>query len=336
MLTAGEANAQLIVLLVCGGIFVLNFFRRLYIEISCIDSVFSIRESPRGHLVCLRNAASFSDEIESVEIKHLNEFMSIFSVKDIPKIPLRITHAIEIDSRVQSRWSPISGTVDLSLDLAGVSTVDLHIFSHVPVWVLRELFSRETQPSDSQRYKYSWREIFTEIIFGTRKTIDRDIYISAEETYSSIHRNTSASVVERMQRLFNRFEITSLQDSLQIDTHQDETDPSIPLIILSRRSYNERGSDDFARLDLILGEETITVFFDPNANSFLPFACIPSFYGIDERTCTICCDANIDTLLIDCAHCALCEGCANSLRDNRCPICRKAFTEKIIIPINVS
>ncbi|KAJ1452680.1 hypothetical protein M885DRAFT_444615, partial [Pelagophyceae sp. CCMP2097] len=45
----------------------------------------------------------------------------------------------------------------------------------------------------------------------------------------------------------------------------------------------------------------------------------------DERLCAVCCDANVDTVLIPCGHALFCRSCATrAQRDSdKCPICRQ-------------
>jgi len=335
-MTAGDWNAHLSLWIFATGVTVFNFFRRLYYEILLIDTVFSIRESPRGRFVSMKNAAPFRTEILSIEMKHLTELISIFSVKDIPKIPLRKTHAVEIEGVVNHSWSRETETLNIKLADPMPPQLEVHSFTQVPMWILHDLFvpesGAETVPSPS---KSNWWIFLKEIVLGNRKIIDNDMYRSAEDSVPTSMASAEI-MIQRVHRFLARFELPQDAHVLQLDAHRDEDEFTVPFMTLSRRANDLRGRDDMARLDFFLGEETVTVFFDPYACCFQPFATIPSFYGIDDKTCTICCDANIDTLLIDCCHCAACEACANSLRDNRCPICRNGFTEKLIIPINVS
>ena len=62
---------------------------------------------------------------------------------------------------------------------------------------------------------------------------------------------------------------------------------------------------------------------------------ISGLYGLEENhnsECMICCDERINTSLLPCCHCALCENCAPNLRDGRCPICRVPYTGYVTLP----
>jgi hypothetical protein len=62
---------------------------------------------------------------------------------------------------------------------------------------------------------------------------------------------------------------------------------------------------------------------------------ISGLYGLEENhtnECMICCDERINTALLPCCHCALCQNCAPNLRDGRCPICRVAYTGYVSLP----
>jgi Zinc finger, C3HC4 type (RING finger) len=67
---------------------------------------------------------------------------------------------------------------------------------------------------------------------------------------------------------------------------------------------------------------------------------ICGFYGLEASPqtveCMICCDRRVDTVLIPCCHCSLCDECAKNLRDGKCPMCRSIYGSYVVLPINSS
>ncbi|GIX65739.1 E3 ubiquitin-protein ligase, putative [Babesia caballi] len=52
-----------------------------------------------------------------------------------------------------------------------------------------------------------------------------------------------------------------------------------------------------------------------------------------DTECLICLANRMDTVLLPCGHASFCYGCLQSLRSQRCPVCRGAFTSYIRFPL---
>jgi hypothetical protein len=195
------------------------------------------------------------------------------------------------------------------------------VYTQVPLWVLNEVFT-PTIPLDVNK-RSGWRDL-VKTLFSYREKFNSDSH------YLSIPEKGTESIGARIDRLLIRFRINFVPDrSFDIDSRPDDAEPVVPVLVIA----SVPGLDKMTCLGLFTSEESIQIHFDPSREEFMEFTPIADFYGIEDRTCTICCDRAIDTILIDCCHCATCETCANSFRDGRCPICRKSIKEKIIIPI---
>lgn len=318
-MTGGEWNMQILILSLIGFFSLLNMFRRLWTEISILETLLNSKD----RLVSLKNVACFVSELGAIELKHVNEFITIFSVKDIPKKPLRKYQAVELENVL----SHVTRDDCLFVTIGDTRSLDIKVYTQVPVWVLNEVLI-PTPPTEEVVRKGWWKVVGE--IFSRKRHFDshRDSYFSID---GARHPDVSSESVEsRIDRLLTRFKFkVELNREFQIDSRKDETEPVVPIVVIACR----RDSHSMTYIELLTSEEVITVHFDRSRRDFSAFSCIPEFYGIEDRICTICCDAPIDTLMIDCCHCATCETCANSLRDGRCPICRKPITEKIIIPI---
>jgi hypothetical protein len=256
--------------------------------------------------------------------KHVSEFLGIFSVKENPKIPLRTSRAPDIEFQVRRSLNSI--TILFSQKYG-----DIRVYTHVPSDIAKDVFypaSGKTTVSNRSGgfFMHALRSVFP----GKRKEMVDDGYRSFDdESRAAIH---IESVGQRIARLMHMYMI-SKEGTIPVE-YEPNSDDSIPCMVVMGDCQH-----DFSQLVVFTTdqEEEIKVYFDPSRESFVPIKPIPDFFGIDERTCMICCDANINTVLMDCCHCTTCENCANSLRDGRCPICRNSVTEKIIIPIgNVS
>jgi Zinc finger, C3HC4 type (RING finger) len=63
---------------------------------------------------------------------------------------------------------------------------------------------------------------------------------------------------------------------------------------------------------------------------------ICGLYGFEESSspeCMICCDRRVNTVLLPCCHCSLCQICAQNLRDGKCPICRGIYSSYVSLPV---
>ena len=63
---------------------------------------------------------------------------------------------------------------------------------------------------------------------------------------------------------------------------------------------------------------------------------ICGLYGFEESSapeCMICCDRRVNTVLLPCCHCSLCQICAQNLRDGKCPICRSVYASYVSLPV---
>merc|ERR1712232_1158057 len=47
----------------------------------------------------------------------------------------------------------------------------------------------------------------------------------------------------------------------------------------------------------------------------------------------ICYSRLKNVLLLPCRHCSVCHACLRSLRDEKCPLCRSAFSSYVTLPI---
>merc|ERR1712217_393315 len=50
----------------------------------------------------------------------------------------------------------------------------------------------------------------------------------------------------------------------------------------------------------------------------------------------ICFSRLRNVLLLPCRHCSVCHPCLRSMRDEKCPLCRSAFSSYITFPISKS
>ena len=317
MLTPGESNAQQVILLsVCLAV-VVSLASRVWTEIVALVSLLT----PQNRIVILKNVSSFRSEVFRINFKHLNEYITIFSVKDIPKIPLKQLHAIDPNSVV----TVVNEKVQIDVE----PSRSIRLYTQVPMLVLKEaLLPEEDGPSDRVGRRPTWLDIVTEVL-GIRRAKTVGSSLTGDVYYSIEGRRPLESVGKRFDRLLSRFNV-SVREEFEIDSRTDSAHPVVPLVAL----FPFENTDGLWSMSLFHGAESLTVFFDPHRSELVAYSMIPAFYGIEEETCTICCDARIDTLLVDCFHCSTCENCANSLRDGRCPICRKSVVEKIIIPLS--
>eukprot|EP00929_Paragymnodinium_shiwhaense_P101454 TRINITY_DN64556_c0_g1_i1.p1 TRINITY_DN64556_c0_g1~~TRINITY_DN64556_c0_g1_i1.p1 ORF type:complete len:658 (-),score=128.58 TRINITY_DN64556_c0_g1_i1:166-2139(-) len=58
------------------------------------------------------------------------------------------------------------------------------------------------------------------------------------------------------------------------------------------------------------------------------------FEGEGDEDCMICYARAKNVLLLPCRHCSVCHACLRSLRDEKCPLCRSAFSAYITFPMN--
>lgn len=54
------------------------------------------------------------------------------------------------------------------------------------------------------------------------------------------------------------------------------------------------------------------------------------FQNVDE--CMVCYDRKSNTVVLNCRHCCICTDCIAQLRDNRCIVCRRTFTQYLFLP----
>lgn len=97
------------------------------------------------------------------------------------------------------------------------------------------------------------------------------------------------------------------------------------------------------KITLSLGKESFSLKFENSEFYFSIRSTFPTYnayeeaniYGFEDGNfeCMICCDANVNTVLMDCCHASTCETCTNSLRDGKCPICRAIFSAKVLLPV---
>jgi hypothetical protein len=335
MMTPGECNSVTLLWITCVSVYLATVLKRLWTEIKCIDAVVSSRDSPRDTLVTLKQVSLFSSEIPNIVPKHLTEFMAIFAVKEIPKIPLRTSRVVGMNGAFRVSRDAERQTIRFEVaDPQKFSEWDVKVFTQVPVWVLADVFNLEGESEHIlQKENRGWMQVIRGILFGPSKDLDHDDYRDMQSD-QGLRNKSRESVGQRIQRsLFRFYTPLPIDSAIEIDAQVDDSQPTVPLIMIVQRRIEEQGIDDLAKISLFCCEEDIEVYADLNQSSISSWAPIPSFYGLEEKLCTICCDAPIDTLLVDCCHCATCENCTNSFRDGRCPICRRQFVEKIIIPI---
>lgn len=332
MYTSGEVNANIVLWVCVAAALIGHLLWRLSSEVFLLDAIITLRNAPAGRLIALSRMSICRPELEIIEQKHLTEFLGIFSVKENPKIPLKKLHACTLDPFVHisrsedlTKLSIVFGPVVPPVDWS------VHAYTNIPIRVLKEVFFPETNKPDRNQ-RGGLREIIVEFFRGPKKfLLEDDQYMSLDEVGSS--GLSLESVDQRIDRLLRKY-LVVLDSGFTMDLSPDDSPSAVPFMVILEppaSAIDQVGQIWFATCD-----DDVKVFFEPKRPAFFPLSEISDFYGIEERTCMICCDAPINTLLIDCCHCCSCEPCANSLRDGRCPICRKDVTEKIIIPIRTS
>lgn len=222
--------------------------------------------------VRLSGLGANASEILGLTRKNLAEFISICSVKEVPKIVLP----------------------QLVLD-----STDTLEFVNIPIPVLKTCFIAEQVPKQQESI---WR-----LVFGNHpKTSDG--YSLLRDTPSR-----EEKLIERVRRVLAPYKGTDMREG-------------------DSRTSVSMGNNAF-----ILHLPNQDPYYFPNTATFPKFNCYQEtpIYGFEDGIveCMICCDANVSTVLLSCCHASTCESCANSLRDGKCPICRAAFTSKVILPI---
>jgi hypothetical protein len=332
MYTSGEVNANIVLWVCVATVLVGHLIWRLSSEVFLIDAIFALRHSPAGRLIALSRMSICCPELEIIDQKHLTEFLGIFSVKENPKIQLKKLQAFSLDRSVSLTRSEDSTKLSVTFGPdSPPAEWNVHTYTNIPIRVLKEVFFPETsKPLSNSRG--GLREIIKEFFCGPRK------FLFQNDEYKSIDEVTSGhmpmeSVGQRIDRVMRKYQVV-LETGFTMDLSPDDSQRAVPFIVICEPPVS--AIDSVAQVWLATGWEDIKVYFEPKRPTFVSFSEISDFYGIEEGTCMICCDAPITTLLMDCCHCCLCESCANSLRDGRCPICRKDVTEKIVIPIRTS
>lgn len=333
MYTSGEVNANIVLWICAATVLVGHLIWRLSSEVFLIDAIFCLRDPPAGRLMALSRMSICCPELEIIDRKHLTEFLGICSVKENPKIQLKKLQAFSLDPLVSLTRSEDSTklTVTLRPDPPHAEWI-MHTYTNIPIRVLKEVFFPETSKLLSNS-RGGLRDIIKEFFCGPRKfDFENNEYKSFDEVLTSGH-TPMESVGQRIERVMRKYQVV-LENGFTMDLSPDDSQRSVPFIAIYEPPVS--AIDSVAQLWLATGWEDIKVYFEPQRPTFVSVSEISDFYGIEEGTCMICCDAPITTLLMDCCHCCSCESCANSLRDGRCPICRKDVTEKIVIPIRTS
>ena len=306
--TPGEVNSQITLWLCLAMGLVARLVLKIAAEVSLMDRLLS------GQAVSSLNGLSlYADDMRKLEEKHFHEFASIFAANQVPRVPLE---KLVISAPFETEVSTISPdslhvAVRSDLGLAGVQ-----VMRNVPIEIARDCFFPDRELNE----KPSWR-VCIRNMFSGKQEAESGYYRFDESAPLPSH---GESCGMRLDRFLSRFRYPlDVSGVFVVDVREDLDQSSVPVILL-------RGS----QLSIITKHEEITTYFRPEAESFSFFSQLPNLYGLERAgECMICCDAPIDTLLMDCCHCCTCEACANSFRDAKCPICRSTVREKIIIPI---
>jgi len=137
--------------------------------------------------------------------------------------------------------------------------------------------------------------------------------------------------------------------SFTFDVTGKDDSSIIPLVILclaQRRPVRELGCVDGVNVVEAEGQLTL-VKFRPSDGTYVPEVfrqiCfgehgsneIQGVYGFEDEgvECQICFAKTKNVLLLPCRHCSFCHPCLRSLREEKCPLCRRAYAAYITLPI---
>lgn len=305
MNSPGQFNCEVLLWLCIAVGLVSRVLINIAAEVPIIDQLL---KHPR--ISVLSRLSIFASELKTLESKHFQEFISIFAATQVPKIPLERIHVTAcFDVNVSAL-----GQDSLTVHLSG-SQRDMQMYRNIPLGAVRECFF----PDDADKAeKQTWKGLFVNV-FSRPKKVEEGYYAFGGLQPGTSQRETCAM---RIDRKLSRFRFPT-DENIHVDFSVDEDHPSIPLLLIS-------GS----QMTWVTGEGVKTVYYRPDAEKLVFFAELANLYGLERASeCMICCDALVDTILIDCCHCCTCQACANSFRDAKCPICRSTVKEKIIIPL---
>ena len=278
----------------------------------------------------------YERNLRSLQQKHFNEFISIFSVTEVPKIKLKrlsVPAAFDVT---------ISGDAAVAVQSVG----SVKVFRAVPLWVLAEcVHPGSVSPPLAVNKWTQWKSLLIEIFVpavlrnhrSSKPPIFTNTYYSIDNTAASVPGTASlVSLAGRLERALHRFKDASVSGSGMLVISSPPAYDRVPLILLSAATGSGLFQLSIVHYSESLSLEVSTVYLPSAATEQIVYAAVPSIYGFEENPfpeCMICCERPVNTLLIDCFHSSTCEECTNSFRDGKCPICRKPVMEQITIPV---
>ncbi|VWU52091.1 E3 ubiquitin-protein ligase, putative [Hepatocystis sp. ex Piliocolobus tephrosceles] len=142
----------------------------------------------------------------------------------------------------------------------------------------------------------------------------------------------------------NNYEYTQSESNNNIsinknknDTNNNDNNYSNTLIVLvDFKKIKDKYKPYIIKYICVLNEKQMyNVQKSKKKNELFKFVDILDIYGHEEhdKECLICMASYKDTLLMPCRHSSFCYDCMKSLRQEKCPICRRLFTSFIKFPL---
>jgi hypothetical protein len=105
----------------------------------------------------------------------------------------------------------------------------------------------------------------------------------------------------------------------------EETTDQLPYVILTDiHGFTELTI--FQSRSITASVQILTSKSQPGAVHALPI------YSQNVDECMVCYDMKSNTVILNCRHCCICTNCIPRLRDNRCIVCRRKFTQYLFLP----
>ena len=294
--------------------------------------------------VFLNKLSAFTTELQILTPKNLGEFIAIYAVIEVPKRELA-----QLAVPCNIGQGEIFSDTNMLPPLAPTQVRQAYL--QVPRQTLRTCFA-------SARRKQGPGSVWAFICSRDGWADQRRERKFSSDSYTLMGGGDALDerLLGRIQRMLARYAV--LEEEMVVRrrgvdrptraSFSDASSEYVAAIILT----SPRFSGPCASFELSIvehtaelpnsasGLKTTSLYFPLQAtfpHQLTHYEEVPSgIFGFEDNAspeCMICCDAIANTVLLDCCHTCTCEGCTNSFRDGKCPICRSLFGSKIILPV---
>ena len=261
------------------------------------------------------------DELKILSRRHLEQVVaSSAQLRHAPVVPAKLSLRAHIDS---DTITLSESTVTCNVEVAAGVPVKVFAAFNMPFTILDSNASHAV-PVDRMRW---WKEALFSALLPCSKMHSEESVIATTDRAKEVDMSRLMSPLRALASGGTR---AQQSQTVRVTVAQMTTSDSGMIPLAVGVAYEDGLELSLCRVASSGRVEVIKQLILPEG------LVICGLYGFEESStpeCMICCDRRVNTVLLPCCHCSLCQVCAQNLRDGKCPICRSVYASYVALPV---